>query len=393
MSTVRPILTRTVWLLALVSLFTDMASEMLYPIMPIYLQSIGFSVIWIGWLEGLAEAVAGLGKGYFGKMSDSLGKRLPFVQWGYGLSALAKPLLAVMVLPWWVLLVRTIDRLGKGLRTGARDAILSDEATPQTKGQVFGFHRSMDTLGAVFGPLLALVYLYFYPGQYQLLFLLAFLPGLVAIICTLILKESPNTVATGAKVRIGAFFDYWQEAPGTYKKLVAGLLLFALFNSSDLFLLLKMKQAGLDDTVVIGIYIFYNLVYALFAYPIGKLADRIGLKKAFILGMGLFSVAYAIVAVSDALPLFLLGFFLYGCYAACTEGIAKAWISNLVPKSATASAIGTFAGFNSLGALLASGLAGLVWDQAGAGIALGISAAMALVVAAYFFWVKLPDRA
>ncbi|WP_432327135.1 MFS transporter [Mucilaginibacter sp. P25] len=174
-------LTRTVWILSFISLLTDVASEMLYPIMPIYLKSIGFSVLLIGILEGIAEATAGLSKGYFGKVSDSSGRRAPFIRLGYTLSALSKPLMAVTIFPVWIFLARTVDRLGKGIRTGARDALLSDEATPDTKGRVFGFHRSMDTIGAVAGPSLALLYLYVYPTSYSPLFLLAFIPGVLAI--------------------------------------------------------------------------------------------------------------------------------------------------------------------------------------------------------------------
>lgn len=142
-------ITKTIWVLSLISLFSDTASEMLYPIMPIYLKSIGFSIVLIGILEGLAEATAGFSKGYFGKLSDNTGKRTPFVQIGYALSALSKPMMAVFVYPLWIFFARTIDRIGKGIRTGARDALLSDEATEATKGKTFGFHRSMDTLGAV----------------------------------------------------------------------------------------------------------------------------------------------------------------------------------------------------------------------------------------------------
>ncbi|MBS1504758.1 MAG: MFS transporter, partial [Bacteroidetes bacterium] len=174
-------ITRTVWILSLISLFTDTASEMLYPVMPIFLKSIGFSVVLIGILEGVAEATAGLSKGYFGKLSDTSGKRVPFVRLGYSISAVSKPMLAAFVYPLWIFFARTLDRLGKGIRTGARDAILSGEASPATKGKVFGFHRSMDTMGAVLGPLIALVFLYFHPHYYKTLFLVAFLPGLLAI--------------------------------------------------------------------------------------------------------------------------------------------------------------------------------------------------------------------
>ena len=159
----RKIFTRAVWIVSIVSLLTDISSEMLYPVMPVYLKSIGFSVLLIGLLEGLAEAIAGLSKGYFGKLSDVTGKRVPFVRLGYLMSSVSKPMLAMFVYPLWIFFARTIDRFGKGLRTSARDAILSEESTPENKGKIFGFHRGMDTLGAVLGPVAALIYLDFYP--------------------------------------------------------------------------------------------------------------------------------------------------------------------------------------------------------------------------------------
>ena len=186
-------ISRPVWILSLVSLFTDTASEMLYPIMPIYLKSIGFSIVLIGILEGFAEALAGLSKDYFGKLSDNSGKRVPFVQLGYSLSAISKPMMALFIFPLWIFFARTIDRFGKGIRTGARDAILSDAATPETKGKIFGFHRGMDTFGAVLGPVIALLYLYYYPQQYQTLFYVAFLPGLLAVFASFLLKDKSNS--------------------------------------------------------------------------------------------------------------------------------------------------------------------------------------------------------
>jgi sugar phosphate permease len=160
-------ITRTVWILSIVSLLTDTASEMLYPIMPIYLKTIGFSIVLIGVLEGMAEATAGLSKGYFGKLSDISGRRVPFVQMGYALSAISKPMMALFTAPLWIVFARTLDRLGKGIRTGARDALLSDEATPETKAKVFGFHRSMDTFGAVIGPLYSTALLVFLSARLQ----------------------------------------------------------------------------------------------------------------------------------------------------------------------------------------------------------------------------------
>ena len=157
------IITRTVLILSVVSLLADVASEMLYPVIPVYLKEIGFSVFWIGMLEGIVNFTAGLSKGYFGKLSDERGLRLPFIKLGYLLSAVSKPLIAVFTYPFWIFFVRTVDRLGKGVRTAARDALLSQQATKETKARVFGFHRSMDTVGAAIGHIIALLFLFFYP--------------------------------------------------------------------------------------------------------------------------------------------------------------------------------------------------------------------------------------
>ncbi len=362
------IISRTVWILSLVSLFTDVASEMLYPVMPIYLKEIGFSILLIGILEGVAEATAGLSKSYFGKLSDVSGKRLPFVRLGYLLSALSKPMMAVFTFPWWIFFSRTLDRLGKGLRTAARDAMLSDEATPETKGRVFGLHRAMDTVGAVIGPAAALGFLYFYPESYKTLFYIAFVPGMVAITFTFFINERKKNQK---KIELTSaspfsFAHYWRESPLPYKKLVLGLLAFACINSSDVFLLLKVKEAGLNDTSVIGVYIFYNLVYAVAAYPMGLLSDRIGFKKTFILGLTVFALVYMGMAVADQLYHFILLFFLYGIYAAATESVAKACISNISNKKDTATAIGTYTGFQSVCTLMASALAGWIWVTFGA---------------------------
>jgi MFS family permease len=387
-------ITRTVWILSVISLLTDTASEMLYPIMPIYLKTIGFSVILIGVLEGVAEANAGLSKGYFGKFSDNSGRRVPFVQIGYAFSAVSKPMMAVFIYPLWIFFARTIDRFGKGIRTGARDAILSDEATPATKGKIFGFHRSMDTLGAVLGPLFALLFLYFAPGNYKTLFYIAFIPGLFAVIASFYLKER-NAKANKPKVHTSffSFFSYWKESPVAYKKLLAGLLIFTLFNSSDVFLLLKAKEAGLNDSAVIGVYIFYNLMYALFAFPVGMLADKIGLKTIFMAGLVIFAIVYFGMAVNTNLYIFYGLFFLYGVYAAATEGISKAWISNITDKKDTAAAIGTFAGLQSICTMIASSLTGLIWFSFGATAAFMLTAAIALLVVIYILTsVSSPER-
>ncbi len=378
------IINRTVLLLGAISLFTDMASEMLYPIMPLYLESIGFTAAGIGLLEGIAQATAGLSKGYFGQLSDRMARRVPFVQLGYGLSAISKPLLAAFVYPWWVFMARTVDRLGKGIRTGARDALLSAEATPATKARVFGFHRAMDTTGAAIGPALALLFLWVYPGQYRLLFIVAIVPGVVAILATLLLKEKSLPAIKSARPGLLDFMRYLPGTPRTYRRLIIGLLGFALINSSDLFLLLLLKAEGLSDTALIGWYIFYNLIYALVAYPAGMLADGWGLKPTFLLGLGLFALVYGGLPFAGAWWTYGVLFLLYGCYAACTESIAKAWISTLVPEREMGTAIGAYSALESVAALLASAGAGLIWYLYGPQVLFGTTAVLALLIIAYF---------
>ncbi|WP_233589441.1 MFS transporter [Flavobacterium bomense] len=336
-------------------------------------------------MENFAEALVGLSKGYFGKLSDNSGKRVPFVQLGYVLSTISKPMMAVFTFPLWIFFARAIDRFGKGIRTGAREAILSDEATSENKGKIFGFHRSMDTFGAVIGPALALVYLYFYPQDYKTLFYVAFIPGLLAVLASFFLKDKTKAYPIERKpTPFFCFLNYWKTSPLQYRKLLIGLLVFTLFNSSDIFLLLKAKQAGLNDTAVIWVYIFYNLVYALCEFPVGIFADKIGLRKMFVFGLSLFAIVYFGMAFSTNIYAIAMLFFIYGVYAAATEGISKAWISNISDRKDTATAIGTYSGFQSICTMLASSLAGLIWYQFGANATFIITGIATVFISIYF---------
>jgi MFS family permease len=351
------------------------------------LKEIGFSVFLIGLLEGIAELTAGLSKGYFGKQSDEKGVRLPFIKSGYFLSAISKPMMAVFSLPIWIFIARTVDRLGKGLRTAARDALLSDNATPQTKARVFGFHRGLDTLGAFLGPIIALGFLYFFPQQYKPLFYWALLPGMVSIALIYLLKEVPKPDSTIKKGNFFSYFTYWKIAKPEYKKLVAGLLLFSLFNSSDVFLLLKTKEVTGSDTFTITAYIFYNLVYAIASYPLGLLADKTGMKKIFLSGLLLFALVYFLFGIGQSPSLIFLAFFLYALYAAATEGIGKAWITNLSHDVNTATAIGFYTSCQSICTLLASSLAGLLWISFGSTTVFLTTSFITFCVAGYFILV------
>ncbi len=389
------IISRTVWILSIVSLLADIASEMLYPVIPVYLKEIGFSVLLIGILEGVVNFTAGISKGYFGKLSDEKGLRLPFVKLGYLLSAVSKPMIAFFTSVSWIFIARTTDRLGKGIRTASRDALLSAEATRETKARVFGFHRSMDTVGAAIGPLVALFYLAIHPGAYKTLFVLAFIPGILSVLLIFLLKEKKQPVSTLGKGNFLSFLKYWTIANRDYKRVVPALLLFALFNSSDIFLLLVTKEAigqqvihvnGLRfdaDSITIAAYVFYNLFYAAISYPAGMLADKIGFRNVVIIGMGLFGIVYAGFACSPSIPVIFGLFALYGFYAAFTEGVIKAWITNLSGEKDTATAIGFFTSGESIAALFASMIAGAVWTGIGSSFTFVLSAAIAILVACY----------
>lgn len=387
------VITRSVWILSVVSLFTDISTEMLYPITPLYLKSIGFSVFLIGVIEGVGEAISGLSKGYFGELSDKKGVRIPYIKGGYWLSAIARPLMGIFTFPAWIFGARSLDLLGKGIRTSARDALLSDESTAQTKATVFGFHRMMDTLGAVIGPSIALLYLHYHPHSYRIMFFIAFAPAVLAGTTVLLMKEKKKPVSKDKPVKWAfiSSFSYIKTGPKEYRKLLGGLMLFTLFNSSNAFLILKVKESGESDTTTIGIYIFYNFIYALFSYPLGKVADRIGLKTTFVSGLILFAVVYAGMGLNHSMIGFFVLFFLYGVYMASTEGIGKAWISNVCEKEDTGKALGVFSGLNSLLTLVASSMAGFIWYKFSPEATFYLTAIITCLIIIYFLiFIKSP---
>lgn len=376
-------LTRTVLLLSLVSLLNDVASELLFPILPLWMKQVGYGLLWIGIVEGVAEAIAGLTKGWFGQWSDLRGERLPFVRIGYAFSALAKPLLPLFAVAPWAVLMRSTDRLGKGIRTGARDALLAHETSAEHRGRVFGFHRAMDTLGAVIGPCIALAWLWMHPnGDYTVLFSWALLPGILSVLVLFLIHEKKQTEKKN-RIPPSPFsaFAYWKKASSDYKWLTRWLFCFALFNSSDVFVLLLARQL-LPETVVlleqnftadfcvVGLYIFYNIVYAFIAYPAGRLSDHIGEKYLLVTGLFLFAIVYAglgWLSLQEKPHQFwlLFLFLIYGCYTACTDGVSKAWLSKLCAKEDKGLALGLQSGLNSFAALSASIIAGAVWALSG----------------------------
>lgn len=347
----------------------------------------------IGFLEGAAELTAGISKGYFGQLSDNLQKRVPFIRWGYALSAVAKPLTVLFAHPVWVLFTRAADRLGKGLRTGARDALLADECTPQNRGRVFGLHRSMDTLGATLGALSAFILLSIEPSNFKNVFLWAILPGIAAIFMCFILSESKKTPAnTDLKPKINflSYFKYWKTASPQYKKIIVGIILFYLFNTSDVFLLLFLKHKGFSETFIIGSYILYNAVYALLSYPFGHLSDKIGFKKVYIAGLVCFAVTYSLLPFAVNYWQIIILFLVYGAFSALTDGISKAWISHHCPPNEKATAYGFLGSSVSITLIIANTLIGFLWDAVSPSAAILLSASGA--VCCIFYFIRLVEN-
>jgi MFS family permease len=378
-------LPKQVVMLGLVSLFTDVASEMLYPVTPIFLTVVlGSSMAVVGIIEGLAEVTAGLLKGYFGRLSDKKKKRSIFVVLGYALSALSKPLPGFFPALSAVITSRVTDRVGKGIRTAPRDALLSSYAEGNT-GAVFGFHRGMDTLGAALGPVGALILLHFYPGDYTLIFLVAFVPSIIAVSFTLFVKDNPASFKNTTKRN---YAEFWQSAPSGYKTILLLITIFSLVNSSDVFLILKSKDISNSASLAIWGYIFYNLVYALASYPIGKYSDKIGKKKVYVTGLYIFAGVYLGFALFPDISFIWVLFALYGIYAASTEGVVKAWVSDLIPDEQRGSAIGLLTMFTSLSLMLGSFVAGFLWDQFGSMVPFLLSSIVSAVIATVFIVVK-----
>jgi MFS family permease len=379
-------LPKSVVKLGWISFFADVCSEMAYPVLPLFLQGTlkapGFV---IGLVEGIAESIVSFMKGWSGWHSDKLGKRAPFIQWGYGLSAVGKPLIGAAFAWPMVLVARSLDRFGKGLRTTARDAMIADAVEPHQYGRAYGFHRAMDTAGAFVGVLIALLMLWLLPGQYRLVFLVAVVPGIVSWLITLSIRDKQDDAKVQeqharkvpwAELRSNLSRDYW----------VALWLccVFALANTSDTFLLLYAKKLGLSDVQVIWAYIAYNVVVALLATPMGILSDRFGRWRIIVIGWSIYGVTYIGFAFSNAATVWLL-FGLYGMYYALSQGAGKALVADHAPKAYRGSAIGLFTMVSGFATLAGNVAMGAMWDwrpgwalMAAGGLALFASVAVLL---------------
>ncbi len=357
-------ISRNVFVLALVSLCTDTSSEMIYPLVPLFLTGVlGAPATVVGLIEGLAEAAANVLKLVSGRITDRRGGRRAWVFAGYGLSALSKPLLALATIWPLVLLARLVDRVGKGTRGTPRDAIIAASSDPAARGSAFGFHRSMDTIGAVAGPLAGYALLTWTAQNFRLVFLLAAVPAVIGVLLIGRVRE-PRHVATHAPAMGDAAASFtWRGAAPAYRAFLAISVLFALGNSSDAFLILRAHNLGLGTLATVLAYAVYNVVYAAAGWPTGILSDRLGRRGILVAGFALFALVYGGIGLAtEALVVWPL-FALYGLYIALTDGVIKAYITDLVPAAQRGGALGLYAATTGLMALVSSVLAGLLWDH------------------------------
>jgi MFS family permease len=359
-----------VLILGIVSLFADMSTEMIYPLVPLFLVNVlGASFIDVGIIEGIAESTASIFKIVSGYISDRFGKRKPLVYSGYGISAIAKPLLALTTAWQQVLGLRFIDRLGKGVRDSARDAIISESGGKGT-GRSFGFQRSLDTLGAVIGPLIAASFFIYL--SYRGLFLLAFIPGLFAtLLVAFFVKDTAVGMQDGRVYQIS-----FRSFDRNFKILLVGLGIFFIGNSSDAFLFLRAQNLGITAVFIPILYLISNLMYALASFPFGILSDKVGRKRVLLLGYSIFFIVYLGFALANSSLLMWMLFPVYGLYYGLTDAVSKALVSDLAPKTLKATAFGTYYTIIGIVALPASLIAGTLWQILGPPYAFFYGAAM-----------------
>ena len=351
--------------LSWVSFFNDVASEMIYPIVPIFLTTVlKTSIVSVGIIEGFAEGTASILKLVTGIYSDKIKRRKPFVILGYSLSTLAKPIIGIATGPFGVLVGRLLDKTGKGIRTAPRDALITESVGKEEKGKAFGYHRAFDTMGAIVGPLLALLLVAVFSENLRPIFFIATIPAVIGVLLLIfVLKEKKRDVLIEEKKIVQKFS--FKGLPISFKIFLATSFIFALGNSSDAFLILRSKDLGFTTTQAIFAYVLFNIVYAGFSYKAGKLSDKIGSKKILIAGFIIFALVYGAFGLTHTASLFWLLFPIYGLYMAFTDGVGKAFIARLVPDEMSGSAFGLYQGIMGVATLFASVIAGLVWSTYG----------------------------
>jgi MFS family permease len=373
---VRPRLPRNVKVLSAVSFLQDAASEMLYPVMPLFITgTLGAPAAVVGLIEGVAEATASIGKVVSGRLAD-LRARRPLIALGYGLSSLSKPMIGAAG-AWPVVLgARFADRVGKGIRTSPRDALIAADAEPAIRGRAFGFHRAADTAGAVVGPLIGLGLYEALDHELRPLFFFAFIPAALSVGLIWFVREHPRAAAPPEEAR--TTLRAAATLPRDYWRTVGLLAAFGLVNFADAFLILRAQHLGLGFVSIILVYTLYNIAYAALSYPAGTLSDRVPRNLVFAAGIAVFGIAYLGLGLADSSGWVWVLLPLYGAFTALTDGVGKAWIADLLPASSIGTGLGFYYGITGMCALIAGVWAGLAWD--GGTVPLVISGSVALVL-------------
>jgi MFS family permease len=370
---------RAVWLLGWVSLATDAATEAIYPLLPFFLTRVlGAGAVSLGIVEGAAEAVNSVLKIWSGRLADRAKGKRPLVLFGYGVSSLSRPFIALTTTWTQVFAVRVADRVGKGVRGAPRDAMLASWATPTTRGKVYGFHRAMDHLGAVVGPLFASLFLWLFPDHYRTLFALTIIPGAIAVALILFVPEHSESAPSSAVSGGNPTAPPATAIPRAFTAFMIVLTVFTLGNSTDAFLLLKLTDAAGSARSIPLMWAGLHVVKATVSVVGGSWSDRAGRRTVIAIGWMVYAAVYAGFAVSETLPALLAWFLVYGCYFGFAEGTEKALVADLAPESRRGVAFGVYNAVQGIGALAASVLFGVLWKAYGPRVAFGVGAALAL---------------
>jgi MFS family permease len=355
-----------IWILGFVSMLMDISSEMIHSLLPLFMvTTLGASALVVGLIEGLAEATALIVKIFSGAISDYLGKRKSLAVLGYAMSALTKPLFALASTTGLVLTARLLDRVGKGVREAPRDALVADIVPGQIRGAAFGLRQSLDTVGALLGPLLAVGLMLLWANDFRSVFWIAVIPGLIAVALLLFGLREPEHQQTTVRTN-PIQVENLKRLSGSYWWVVGIGALFTLARFSEAFLVLRAQQGGIPIALVPLVMVAMNLVYALSAYPFGKLSDHMSHKTLLVLGLIILITADLVLATSDHWGFVLVGVALWGIHMGITQGLLATMVAETTPADLRGTAYGFFNLVSGLAMLLASVLAGLIWDQLGA---------------------------